>query len=256
MKAWASRSSTFGQNCGHLFAVVLCLLSFDAPGQDALSELDDAAARMQYAYFTEDSRALTDSLDTLAGLQGSTVPGLKEYFQAYGQWKLAQLYADAEAKGGGSTGGAGKAAQECQKNARAAIAEDRRMVEAYALQAICGSNPNGGNCSARPLRTALEMEPHNPRVNLIALLCLSDRERITLATLQRARSLVAGFEHAPPSRPGRPDWGHAEALTVLAQIYLERGDPVAARDSVERALVIAPDYRKAQQLLQEAARSR
>jgi Tfp pilus assembly protein PilF len=44
-----------------------------------------------------------------------------------------------------------------------------------------------------------------------------------------------------------------EALTTLGETYLQRGDPVAARDALERALVLAPDYRQAQQLLQAAA---
>ena len=52
---------------------------------------------------------------------------------------------------------------------------------------------------------------------------------------------------------GKPDWGHAEALTLLGGSYLTSGDPVAARDALERALVIAPDYREAQELLQTAA---
>ena len=253
MKAWSSRSSTFRQGCCHLLAAALGLLSFCAVGQEALSELDDAAARVQYAFYTDDIRALEEALDALESMEASRIPGLKAYFQAYGAWKLAQLYADAEVSGRSSSGKAGRAAQECQKRAKAAIAEDARMVEAYALQAICGSKPRGGDCSTRPLRSALEMEPQNPRVRLIELLCVSDKDRSSPATLQKARALDAAFEKAPPSRPGKPDWGHAEALAVLAELYLERGDQVAARDSIERALVISPDYRKAQQLLQAAA---
>jgi len=64
---------------------------------------------------------------------------------------------------------------------------------------------------------------------------------------------VSSFEGAPPARPGKPDWGQVEALTMLGETYLQRGDPVAARDALERALVMAPDYRQAQQLLQSAA---
>ena len=73
------------------------------------------------------------------------------------------------------------------------------------------------------------------------------------AAVDRWRAVVASFEAAPPSRPGKPDWGHVEALTMLGETYLQRGDPVAARDALERALVLAPDYRQAQQLLQAAA---
>jgi Tfp pilus assembly protein PilF len=40
---------------------------------------------------------------------------------------------------------------------------------------------------------------------------------------------------------------------MLGETYLQRGDPVAARDVLERALVMAPDYRQAQRLLQAAA---
>jgi Tfp pilus assembly protein PilF len=40
---------------------------------------------------------------------------------------------------------------------------------------------------------------------------------------------------------------------MLGANDLRRGDSRAARDAIERALVIAPDYRKAQALLQDAA---
>jgi Tfp pilus assembly protein PilF len=42
-------------------------------------------------------------------------------------------------------------------------------------------------------------------------------------------------------------------LVLLGQSYLQKGDSLAARDAIERALVLAPDYRKAQELLQPAA---
>ena len=42
------------------------------------------------------------------------------------------------------------------------------------------------------------------------------------AAVDRWRVVVASFEAAPPSRPGKPDWGHAEALTMLGEAYLQR----------------------------------
>ena len=39
-----------------------------------------------------------------------------------------------------------------------------------------------------------------------------------------------------------PDWGEAEALTALAAAALDRGQTRTARDFVERALLLAPDY--------------
>ncbi|MFL6548912.1 MAG: hypothetical protein ACJ8OJ_09455 [Povalibacter sp.] len=249
MKARRCSLRTIKRISAGLGAGALYALSFGVSAQDALSDLDDAAARMQYAYYTADSRALEEALSLIAAMEASPVPGLKEYFSAYGEWKLAQLYAEAQASG--KNVNPGKAAQECVRQAKAAIAANARMAEAHAIQAICaGSKPSGGDCSAKPLRNALELEPQNPRVRLIELLCVGSKELPTANSLQRARALVAAFESAPPSRPGKPDWGQAEALVLLGQIYLERGDSVAARDSIERALVVAPDYRRAQQLLQ------
>jgi len=43
---------------------------------------------------------------------------------------------------------------------------------------------------------------------------------------------------------------------LLGHIYLERGEALAARDLLEHALAIAPDYRKAQDLLGALSRPR
>jgi len=40
---------------------------------------------------------------------------------------------------------------------------------------------------------------------------------------------------------------------MLGQANLRRGDAAAARDPIERALIIAPDYRKARETLENAA---
>jgi tetratricopeptide (TPR) repeat protein len=102
------------------------------------------------------------------------------------------------------------------------------------------------------MRTALTLGPENPRVHFINALCAPSEEGDPVA-IDRWRAVVAKFEAAPPSQPGKPDWGHAEALTLLGDSYLKRGEMVAARDVLERALVLAPDYRQAQQLLKTAA---
>jgi len=183
---------------------------------------------------------------------------MKEYYGAYGNWKLSQLYAEGQANDKTARTSAGKAGQECERQARAAVTRDARMAEAYALEAICaaaGASLIGGNCArSKSLRTALELAPQNPRVRLIELMCSGGEEANPAATReQKLRALVTAFETAPPSQPGKPDWGQAEALLLLGQSYLQRGDSVAARDTIERALVVAPDYRKAQELLQAAA---
>jgi hypothetical protein len=102
------------------------------------------------------------------------------------------------------------------------------------------------------MRTALTLGIENPRVHFINALCAPEVEGDP-GIVDRWRTVVAKFEAAPPSQPGKPDWGHAEALTQLGKSYLQRGELVAARDVLERALVLAPDYRQAQKLLQTAA---
>jgi hypothetical protein len=133
------------------------------------------------------------------------------------------------------------------------------MADAYAIEALCdnfsASSPGGGSigCArSKSLRTALSLGGENPRVHFVESLCSSDAEGDP-AAIDRWRAVVARFEAAPPSQPGKPDWGHAEALTLLGETYLKRGEMVAARDVLERALVLAPDYRQAQKLLQTAA---
>ncbi len=222
---------------------------------DAASDLDDAAARIQYAFYTRDVRALQEGLALVEQLDATELaPGMKDYYAAYGHWKLAQILT--ESATGKVPGTAGKAAADCERQAKAARTQDGRMAEAYAIEAVCPSleaSLLSSSCADKPLRTAHEIDPRNPRVQLIELLCRRKDQKDPAAYTRQVGELVDAFERAPPSRPGKPDWGHAEALLLLGESHLQRGDSRAARDAIERALVIAPDYRKAQAMLQTAA---
>jgi tetratricopeptide (TPR) repeat protein len=232
----------------------------------SVDELDDAAARLQYAFYSADLRGLQDVLALIQGLEIATPPGAKDYQLAYGHWKLAQLYADPSSQNSPvphANSLAGKAADRCVKHARIAMEQDARMAEAYALEAVCSGMPqgflrlpglSGGNCEkSKSLRTARELAPTDPRVQLVDALCSSNKLDKSSNTVPKWLALVASFEAAPPSGPGKPDWGHVEALTLLGESYLQRGETVPARDALERALVLAPDYRQAQRLLEVAA---
>ncbi len=238
-------------------SILLGLLCIPAGQTDAdsMSDLDDAAARIQYAFYTQDARSLEEGLALIAQMDANDLPpGMKDYYGAYGHWKLAQIHRESATGRSGSA--ANKAAADCERQAKAARTADARMAEAYAIEAICGSLGSSlmaSGCAERPLRTARELDVRNPRVRLIGLLCAGKEEKGSATYARQLNELVASFEAAPPSRPGKPDWGQAEALLMLGSGYLQRGDSRAARDVVERALVIAPDYRKAQELLQTAA---
>lgn len=228
---------------------------------DAAGELDDAVARAQYAYYTADIRSLEEALTLIDKVEApAALNRSKEYYAAYGRWKLAQLYMDAAANPRGDKGSArssaGKAAQGCIQHTDAALKLDPRLAEGQAIAAACaGVVQSSGSClRSKPLRTALELAPTNPRVRLIEAICFAGvANHSPVELFEKLRGVVTIFDSAPVSRPGNPDWGQAEALVLLGQVQLQRGDALAARDMIERALVIAPDYRKAQELLQAAA---
>jgi len=226
------------------------------------AEFDDLVARLQFSFFTGDSRALEQMLTELDRFEvDAPLAAIKSYQLAYGEWKLAQLLGEPqdERARAATRSSASKAAKTCVQHARAAIERDPRMAEIYAIEAACdtyqpGSTKRGSaSCMrSKSMRTALTLGAENPRVLFINAWCSPDAEGDP-AAIERWRAVVARFEAAPPSQPGKPDWGHAEALTLLGESYLKRGEMVAARDVLERALVLAPDYRQAQKLLQAAA---
>ena len=245
-------------SCGLLLAV----LAAAAASAESVAELDDAAARMQYAFYTNDTQGIETLLKNLDEFQvDELLAASKSYQLAYGNWKLSQLYlqplADQRPRPNAKSLAA-KAAQTCVRHARRAVELEAGLAEALAIEAACeGHSPtarsgSAGCANSKPLRTAAGLAPANPRIKLVQAIC-APTTAVDPAAVERWRAVVASFEAAPPSRPGKPDWGHVEALTMLGETYLQRGDPVAARDALERALVLAPDYRQAQQLLQSAA---
>jgi tetratricopeptide (TPR) repeat protein len=245
-------------SCGLLLTVVVATVA----SAESVAELDDAAARMQYAFYTGDSQGIETILKNLDEFEvEDTLAASKTYHLAYGHWKLSQLYLQPTSNKQPRPNAkslAAKAAQACVRHARRAIEQDAGLAEVLAIQAACEGHSataragSAGCANSKPLRTAAGIAPDNPRIKLVQAICAPNLAADP-AAIDRWRAVVASFEAAPPSRPGKPDWGHVEALTMLGETYLQRGDPVAARDALERALVLAPDYRQAQELLQAAA---
>ena len=67
------------------------------------------------------------------------------------------------------------------------------------------------------------------------------------AFVAKLTAAVAAFAAWTPSIDD-PDWGNAEALTALAANALERGQLRMARDLVEQALLLVPEYLEAVEL--------
>jgi tetratricopeptide (TPR) repeat protein len=246
----------------YLCALLIFIGTTSRAQAQSAAELDDAAARLQYAFLTADTRALEDVLALVSSYEvdGRLAP-IKEYQLAYGHWKLAELYAQTARSDRRAAGSSAKAAKTCSTHARAAARLDSRMAEAYALEAACEGMPQGflrlagvgaGDCAgSKALRMALSLAPRNPRVLFVEALCT--KTGTASENVNRWRRVADAFAAAPPVSPGHADWGQPEALTLLGESYLQQNNTIAARDALERALVLAPDYEAAQQLLQTVA---
>ena len=57
------------------------------------------------------------------------------------------------------------------------------------------------------------------------------------------------FEQSSATRADAPGWGHAEAYLALGTQLAARGDMLGARNWIEKALIVAPEYKGAYGIL-------
>ena len=62
------------------------------------------------------------------------------------------------------------------------------------------------------------------------------------------------FEAARAGATTTPEWGAAEAYAFLGRALYDQRDLVGAREALERALLIAPDYALARRLAAQITR--
>jgi tetratricopeptide (TPR) repeat protein len=213
----------------------------------------DVEGRIEYAYYTEDQRALANMID-MVGAQSESA--LRPYYVALASYHLAQLRS---APGG--RGEPRKPAEGCVDRAGEASRADEQSPEAPALQSACLAllarlsslpSPLLHERSGAQMRRAVGLAPRNPRVLLLQaqtdldLSAGKPASPATLATLQRA---IAAFELERQSLAHAPDWGAAEAYAALGRSYLDRGDAIAARGALEHALLLVPDFAYAHRLM-------
>jgi len=256
---------------------IACIL-LAPPVVAANEELEDLAARLQFAFYAGDTRALQRDLRALQQLAvAESLLAMRQYHASYGHFKLAELLREQDRSN------ARKSASQCSEIAgdtagieakRGTSAQERKRVEQlqaefWALQAACSAleaelslRPGSTSVSLASFRSdkagakALAIAPDNPRVKLLAATqevrrAESADERRTAS--DKLQAVVAAFDTAPPAADGMPDWGQAEALAWLGEAQLHRGDKMAARNSLERALVLAPDYARARTLLKQSS---
>jgi hypothetical protein len=140
-----------------------------------------------------------------------------------------------------------------------------QRAEAYALGTACTlagreltTLPLAGGRIGSRIEEAVKLEPRNPRVRLVEALVAFERagkdaeERA--AALRKLQDVTAMFEAARTEASTTPEWGAAEAYAYLGRALFDQRDVVAAREALERALLIAPEYAFARRLMQQITR--
>jgi tetratricopeptide (TPR) repeat protein len=255
-------------------AAVLALLPLGASATAPAPETHwlDVESRIQYGYFTEDLRGLRNLAEALNVDDSHDV--LKSYYLgllAYRLILLSEALADKAPSAEPHGKPAGKAdqsgsetrqsAERCVSSLDHALKERGDFADALALQSVCLGRlaelsswraPFAGKKSATQLRKALQLAPKNPRVLLLDAIGEYERSKVPEGTprpCEKFKSTAAVFDAERADVDQVPGWGAAEAYMWLGRCYLGNGDVVPARDALERALLIAPEFAQARRLL-------
>ncbi len=214
----------------------------------------DVESRIQYSYYTEDLRSLRGVLDLLAPDEPADAD--RSYYSGLANYRLTQLVLRTD------RARAKDAAEGCVSNLEKAIRSRKDFADALALQSACldlltsleaWRTPFAASKSGAQLEKARQLAPGNPRVLLLDAIELFERPKATQADKDRAlsglRKAAAAFESERQDTEHIPGWGAAETYVYLGRCLLERGATLQARDALERALLIAPEYSEAHRLM-------
>jgi tetratricopeptide (TPR) repeat protein len=231
----------------------------------------DIEGRIQYAYYTDDARALNGVLNSLKPrpVEGEEAApeedlAIRSYFRALAHYRLAQVLST------GKKSQARSEADDCGDEVDRAVAAlpkvplgldetpaaSHQRAEAYALGTACAIAV--GNRIGSRIDEAVKLEPKNPRVRLVEALAAHERAgkdaAAKAAAIEKLRAVTAMFEAARAGASSTPEWGAAEAYAFLGRALFDQRDVVGAREALERALLIAPDYASARRLMSQITR--
>lgn len=218
--------------------------------------------RIESGYFQQNASDL-EAVGRLLSAAGSSGHGdardeeWRNYYAALLDYRLALLAKDNESRAWPFT-------ERCVDRLNKALVLDPTSAEALALQSACLAlqsyvdpwrSPLAAPLSLARIDKALKLAPKNPRVLLLGAQGARERPKFFGGDPQQAFALlehaVGAYEAQGAQSRGWPAWGAADAFTGLARDYLARGDAVAARNVLERALLVAPDFGQARQLMAE-----
>jgi tetratricopeptide (TPR) repeat protein len=212
----------------------------------------DVEGRIQYGFYTEDARSLTDLADQLTRSEAEQQP-LRYYYAGLANYRLALLLAPKDKEH------AREAVEQCVHKLDSALKAESNFAAGFALQSACLRTmsalkpwkPLAGSKSTGQMERAVKLAPRDPRVLLLEALGNGDDGKIDEQALLTLKKAADAFESERQGVDRTPGWGAAEAYTHLGRGYLERGDVLKARDALERALLIAPDFARARRLLMQ-----
>jgi hypothetical protein len=238
---------------------------------DPSAELADLAGRIDYGFYVEDARAI-EAAQQVLGRMDDDDPSVR-YYRAFAAFRRAQLSAQHGAP-------ADRLLADCITSATpedsterlpraAAEARAKASAESWILVAACAGFAGHPDLAKglthdrrgeQALAKARELDAGNPRIALLDAWLVSPRPALAEpavrdAAVEQLRAALAAFA-GWSARPGAPDWGEAEALAALGELYLARAEVRGARDLIERALLLAPDYRFAAELRAQVAGGR
>jgi hypothetical protein len=228
------------------------LLGTAATHADLDRDLEDLSSRAAYGFYAQEPDVIEGARAGLEQLSNSDAR--VSYHRALAALRAAQLEVER-----GRPVGAPIAA--CIESAQRAALQDSAWAEPWIIVAACSAlgargEPlkgllHGRRCD-QALGRARALDPENPRLALVEAWRLDDGT----AELdpKAAAGVIASLERAVPTFQARArsyaaaDWGEAEALVLLGELYLHRGDVRSARDVIEHALLVAPGYSSALEL--------
>lgn len=248
------------------FAVAVAVARMGVDVRAADTSWLDIESRIQYAYYTEDGRTLRNLMEPLAS--GDQSDRLKSYYEGLLAYRLTLLTAvEQPAVRGkpspdGNKGAARQMAERCVTSLDHALELKGDFADALALQSACLATlaeahslkaQLAGFRSTTQMRKALQLAPKNPRVLLLDAVGVYEHSKVLGGEAGdpcgKLKKAIAAFEAERTELDQVPGWGAAEAYVWLARCYLDREDVSAARDALERALLIAPPFAEARRLL-------
>jgi tetratricopeptide (TPR) repeat protein len=240
----------------------------------------DIESRIQYGYLTEDLRSLHNLVEPLGS--GDSHDRLKSYYAGLLAYRMTLLeeaqQADAAAAAGSGApppnsppparksdrikNAPRQSVERCVSSLDQALEAQSNFADALALQSAClglladlssWRAPFAAPKRAAQLHKALQLAPKNPRVLLLDAIGEYEHPKAPGGDAQhpcgKFEAVAAVFEAERADVDQVPGWGAPEAYMWLGRCYLDNGNPNAARDALERALLIAPEYGQARRLL-------